>query len=306
MGGGSRIRQYERRFFQGEQARGEREDETFQTVGVFGEYEVREAEGGGYELLKDGESIGVFSEAKVEEGRIVFKLSHGVNLEVSEKEVREILAPEKAELCGLIAADGYISKRGKGIYEVSLSTIDKEMVEVFKRLSEEIYGITPHCYLKHHEIEGERRENYEVGIFSKKIFYDLQDLGIKGPRHYEFHPPIKHLDDKGKKAYLRGFFSGDGTVSVRGDRCLIRIDSTCKEGLEELREMLISIGFHPREIHKEEPGEPRRTKYSFCISKEEHLKFIEEIGSEREEHKDKFELIRQIHEERRRKKGETE
>ncbi|MBO3842232.1 MAG: hypothetical protein FGF48_07440 [Candidatus Brockarchaeota archaeon] len=126
MGGGSRIKQYERRFFEGEQIREEREDEIFHIVKTFRDYEVREAEGGGYEQLKSGEFVGTFSEAKVEGNRIIFELSHGVNLEVSEKGIREILTSEKAELCGLIASDGTICKyRGKyGGHEVSLRSID--------------------------------------------------------------------------------------------------------------------------------------------------------------------------------------
>lgn len=35
---------------------------------------------------------------------------------------------------------------------------------------------------------------------------DLWNLGIKGPRRYEFHPPLKHLDKEGMKAFLRGSF----------------------------------------------------------------------------------------------------
>lgn len=302
MGSGSRVRQYERRFFEGELTRGgEREEGHSILVKAFREYEIRKT-GDGYELLKGGEVVGVFPKAEIEKDRVVFKLNKGMNLEVSERGVREIFSPEKAKLCGLIAADGYIGKRGKGIYEVSLTTVDEEMVEIFKRLSKEVYGIIPHKYLKHHKIKGEIRENYDVPIFSKRVFYDLQDFGIKGPEHYEFHPPLKYLDKEGRRAYLRGFFSGDGTVGMSKSRYTIRIDSTCKKGLEELREILISVGFHPHEIHEQEPGEPRRTRYSFRIPEEEYLKFIEEIGSEKREHKYKFELIRRIYEEKKRRK----
>lgn len=130
----------------------------------------------------------------------------------------------------------------------------------------------------------------------REVFYDLWDLGIKGPGHYEFHPPLKHLDEEGKRAYVRGFFSGDGTLSVYGKKSVIRMSSTCKDGLVELREMLISLGFHPHDIH-EDRHECERPRYIFNIPAEEHVKFIEEIGSEKEEHKDKSELIRRIREE---------
>ncbi|MEM3712703.1 MAG: LAGLIDADG family homing endonuclease [Thermoproteota archaeon] len=143
MGGGSRIGQYERRFHEGEQEREREEIEVSYVVKTFGEYEIREAESGGYELLKGGEVIGTFTEAEIEEDRVVFKLAYGTSLEVSEKGVREILSPAKAELCGLLASDGCVRVGKGGRYEVSLSTVDEEMVEAFKRLCEEVYGITP-------------------------------------------------------------------------------------------------------------------------------------------------------------------
>ncbi|MBO3832266.1 MAG: hypothetical protein FGF51_02620 [Candidatus Brockarchaeota archaeon] len=188
-----------------------------------------------------------------------------------------------------------------GRYEVSLSTVDEEMVEVFKRLCEEVYGITPHCYLKHRKGE---EDSYEVGIYRKEVFYDLWDLGIKGPGHYEFHPPLKKLDEEGKRAYVRGFFSGDGTLAVYGRKSVIRMSSTCKDGLVELREILISLGFHPHEIYEDKHGR-ERPRYIFDIPTEEHVKFIEEIGSEKKGHKDKFEVVRRLREEieeRRRRK----
>ncbi len=244
MGSGSRVRQYERRFYGGEQARGEREEDTFHVAGTFGEYEVREAGGGGYELLKSGKVAGIFSEARVEEDRVAFKLSHGMNLEVSEKGVREIFGPGRAELCGLIAADGSISKyqerEGKStIYKIHLKTNDRELAEVFDKLFEETYRITPHHYIGHHKARGGKEQHYEEVVYSKKVAYDLWSFDIKGPEHYEFHPPTKYLDEEDKRAYLRGFFSGDGNVTFTGVSHSISISSTCREGLEELKEMLI-------------------------------------------------------------------
>jgi len=169
MGSGSRIKQYERRFFEGEQKRGEREEKAFHTLGIFGEYEVREAKGDGYELLKSGEVVGIFPEARIEEDRIVFKLSHGVNLVVSEKRVRETFSPERAELCGLMASDGcvckYRGKEGKSFgYEVSLTTIDYELVGVFKELFGDIYSMMPHERLKQHKTKEGEKEHYYVAI----------------------------------------------------------------------------------------------------------------------------------------------
>ncbi|MEM2058922.1 MAG: hypothetical protein QXZ66_08055 [Thermoproteota archaeon] len=93
MGSGSRIKQYGRRFFEGEQAREKREDEAFHVVKSFGKYEVRKAKEDGYELLKEGEVIGAFSQAKIEEDRVIFKLSRGMSLEISGKGIREMVFP---------------------------------------------------------------------------------------------------------------------------------------------------------------------------------------------------------------------
>ncbi len=311
MGSGSRIKQYGRRFFEGEQAREKREDEAFHVVKIFGKYEVHEAESGGYELLKGGEVIGTFSQARIEEERVIFKLSHGMNLELSEKGIRETLALEKAKLCGLMGSDGCVckhkGKEGSGVgYEVSLTTIDHELVGVFKELSENIYSMTSHEHIKYHKTKQGEKEHYYVAIYSKRVAYDLWDLGIKGPGPYEFHPPTRYLDDEGKRAYLRGFFSGDGNVSMWEKGHHIRIYSKCKEGLEELKRMLIDLDFHPSEIHTRDrgmiPGKFSGPEHHFSIPEEDHLKFIEEIGSEKEEHKRRFQLIRQVDKEKERRR----
>jgi len=81
MGGGSTVRQHERRFFQGEpEETGRKEEcgEAYWSVKTFGEYEVHKTEVGEYELIKMGIIVGVFSEARVEEERILFPLSHGI------------------------------------------------------------------------------------------------------------------------------------------------------------------------------------------------------------------------------------
>ncbi len=78
----------------------------------------------------------------------------------------------------------------------------------------------------------------------------------------------------------------------------IRIYSSYKEGLKELKEMFEDLGFHPSEIHEqhEKPTLGRHRKeynYYFSIPEEDHLRFME-VGSEKLGHKRKFELIKLI------------
>ncbi len=220
-------------------------------------------------------------------------------LEVSEKGVRRIVVPEKATLMGMIASDGsnvlYRKERSKGRYCTEYTTRfyskDKELIEMFDRLSEEIYDITPHHYTR------KRNSLITAQIYSKGIFYDLDDLDLK-PRPYEFHVPREHLDSEGKKAFLKGFFSGDGSISLsKGRITVMGIYSKYKEGLEELCQILTDVGFHPYEILEyQKPGE--ETCYYFLIPAKEYVKFMEEIGSYRPRHVLIFEEFKKKLEER--------
>lgn len=296
MGGGSAIRQYERRFLQGEREdTGKKEEceEARWAVKVFGEYEVRGTESGEYELIKGSTIIGTFSEARIEEERTLFPLSRGMLLEVSEKGIREIATPEKATFLGFISSDGsnayYRKIDSKGRHHTSYSTRffseDEELIEKFEELSKEIYGLTPHRYVRG------RNGLISAEVYSKGVFYDLSDFDVKTGA-YKFRIPREHLDDEGKKAYLKGFFSGDGTAHIvyTGD-LRIRFSSKCKEGLEGLRQILMDLNFHPNEIY-EEKEETGSVIYYFSIPSKEHEKFIEEIGSFKPKHIGVFEEYR--------------
>ncbi|MEM2687146.1 MAG: LAGLIDADG family homing endonuclease [Thermoproteota archaeon] len=305
MGGGTRVGQWKERFFEGEieyegaelQCRKD-ENKICCVIASFGEYEVRGTEEG-YKLLKGEEVIGVFKESIIEDGRILFELSHRVSLEVSEGGIREILAPEKAELCGLIASDGglYMNENYYH-YRVYLSSADEEVSKHYEDLFENIDCKKPHRY-RH---ETPLTSYYSEEIEDKSIYFDLWSLGIKGSAPYEFHVPKEHLDLKGARAYLRGFFTGDGSVAMKYDRIqnrtrfTIRFDSKYRDGLEELRVLLEDLGFHPLEIHEHHRED--RTYYYFVIPVEEHLKFIGEIGSEKPAHQEKFEIMKKMYEEK--------
>jgi len=270
-------------------------DEMPEMVKAFREYEVYKAKDSGYELVKEGVVVGSFSDARVEKNRVVFLLSHGTLLEVSEKGRREILTPEKAELCGLIASDGgnhfywrFNRKTGTyhPVYRTSLDSKDKELIDRFDSLFKEVYNAAPHHY-------PQRDGKMRTMASNKGIFYDLQDVGAKtGP--FKFHVPIEHLDEEGLRAYLRGFFSGDGNVSRQGaGRIAIRIYSSCGECLGEVRQAFIDLGFHPHEIHRR--VKPRwNPEHSFSIPAREHIRFIEEIGSKNPEHIRKFQEMRRV------------
>lgn len=287
MGGGSVIRQWERRFLQGKQESSGKKEKCAEVRGLvraFGEYEVYETEDGKHELIKNDYVVGIFSEARIEEERVLFSLSRGMLLEVSKSGVREIIGPEKAILMGLVASDGgysfrrSIHSRGKGYrtdYRTAFCSKDKELIDVFDDLVEKVYAKSSHHYV-------DKRDNtISSRVYSKDVFYDLYVLDLKlGP--HDFHVPREHLDGKGKLAFLKGFFSGDGCVCVSKD-VKLWFYSKSRRGIDELYQTLKDLGFHPLEIREKKTPEGRII-YGFMIPKKERVKFIEDIGSYKPRH----------------------
>jgi len=228
------------------------------------------------------------------------------------------MSPEKAELCGLIASDGglgiywkYSEERGyyQSSYKSYFSSSDQELIETFSHLVEEVYHETPRVY--------EDKEGFDAYVYDRKVYFDLADIGAKtGP--FEFRVPREHLDEEGKRKYLRGFFSGDGEAYREAHGYVIEFESTCKEGIEEIHETLEDLGFHPHPIHPRDYDEENwHRNYRFTIPSAEHIKFIEEIGSDKPSHQEVFEEIKKYregirqyklreHEERKSRKYEDE
>ena len=299
MGGGSVVRQRKRRFLQGDPESSGRKKkcaEARELVRAFGKYELFRVERGKYELIKGGVVVGTFSDAQVDRERVLFPLSRGMLLEVSENGVRDIIAPEKAMLMGLIASDGSygfrrtVHSRGKGYrtdYRTEFWSEDKELIDVFNNLVERTYAKIPHHYV-------DKRDNtISSRVYSKEVFYDLNGFELK-PEPYEFNVPRGHLDEEGKRAFLKGFFSGDGCVcksKKKKDDVKVWFYSKSKRGTEELHQTLKDLGFHPFEIKRRKTPEGRMF-YGFMISAKEHIKFIEEIGSYKPRHMQIFEKMR--------------
>lgn len=307
MGTGSAVRQKRRRFHQGESVTSriyptevvKRCDrEASETVKVCGTYEIRKTEDGEYELLKGGESVGWFSVAVVEDDRVLFPLSKGIQLEVSEGGHKEILTSEKAELCGLIGSDGGLySTRTHPDHEVHFISKDRELVERYNELFKKVYDIDPHLHFKK---KSKGRSYFESRTYVRGVYFDLWHLGIK-PEAFKFRVPLGHLDRDGMSAYLRGFFSGDGNISKDSNQFKIRVLSICKEGLIELREAFEFLGFHPKEICAVKRKTPSHDQYYFTIRVDEHIRFKDEIGTY---HPSRLRRLEEI--ERRHKMGEEE
>lgn len=300
MGGGSLIKQYQSRFYEGKHVNTEKKEgegsckQSYEQIIDFGEYKVGVTESGEYELLKGNSVISTFSEAQIEEGRFLFTLGLGTLLEVSRSRVREILTPEKAELCGLIASEGSLSPYTGGSHQIFFHSADKELIERYNELFEKVYNKTPHIY--------QGKGDLIAGIKDKEAYYDLREIGAKtGP--YRYHVPFEHLDEEGLRAYLRGFFSGDGSVARHGRYSIkLRVSSKYGDCLKEIHEAFAKLGFHTSEVRLDKTY---GTHY-LEIYAQDRIRFIEEIGSYNPAHRDKFESFRKAYVEGKVRRGREE
>lgn len=294
MGAGSRVRQFEHRFYQGEPSFSnavESCNEEAELIARFGEYQVlRGADG--YGLVREERTVGIFEEASVESERAIFKLSKGMLLEVTDEGAREIFSKAKAGLHGLTASDGslYGGPLGKSSHSIRFESESPELVDLYSSYFEDVYDRQMHRDLD--------RGYPRVMIGDKMAFYDLKDYGAKtGP--YTWDVPRAHLDREGAAEWLKCFFSGDGTVkkACMGRDYDIAFDSTNREGLEQIQALLLDE-FGIRSTLKPRPREDRpgrRPGYNLRIRDE--VTFAEEMGSYKEEH---IERLKKILEKKRR------
>lgn len=298
MGWGSLREQFRSRFNKGDYIDTEEKEEwlnceqAYKQIIDFGEYKVGKTENEEYELLKDNTLVSAFSEALMEEGRILFPLSHGMLLEISESGARKILTPEKAELCGLIAAEGSLYPYERKVHnQIFFHSADMEIIEKHIELFKKVYGVTPHIY--------QGKGEFIAGIKNKEAYYDLREIGVKtGP--YRYHVPIEHLDEKGSKAYLKGFFSGDGSVIQHGKYAIkLRITSKYGDCLEEIREAMLKVGFQPSEVRLDKTYGAHYLE----IYAHDRIKFIKEIGSYSPAHVEKFERFLEAYKEGKVRRG---
>jgi hypothetical protein len=292
LGAGRRTEQSESRSNQGKPRwSGEKDDclEGEQLVAEFGEYQIflgRE----GYELVKRGSPIGRFAEASLESSRVMFKLSRGMLLEVTEKGTREIFSKEKAGLHGFTASDGGMYR---GTHEIKITSESPELVDLYAQYFKAVYGLEMHY---RPELRRDRGKEYpRVRISNRIAFYDLKNYGAKtGP--YTWEVPRQRLDREGAREWLKCFFSGDGEVKKSGGRgYAIVYDSTHRSGLEEIQRLLLDeFGIRSDLQAERDRTKERRHKRPESVLKivrEDNIKFAKEIGSYKKEHIERLDEI---------------
>ncbi len=149
-----------------------------------------------------------------------------------------------AYVLGFFAADGCMIKNNRGAHFIEFQITDKDILLKIKKLLGSNHKIT------------ERKNNikwkmaYRLQIGSKKMFEDLIALGMTSRKSNTLKLPI--IPKKYFNHFVRGYFDGDGNVSIpnyiRADRknklsitLLAGFTSGSKEFLIELHSKLKTL-----------------------------------------------------------------
>ncbi len=202
----------------------------------------------------------------------------------------------KAEILGLLASDGtireYLSyykgfdkRRGKTYNRRQFCRII-EFINTNLKLIYNIIFLLDKCYEYKPNIGVDKRTGvYRLPITKGKIIDDIkQDINLGKKR---WNVPIKVLNGSSniKKAFIRGFFDGDGSTDItKYGTPRIRISSCNLKGLKNLSKLLVEFTIQhsflgPYKRKRKRKRKLRMPMYEINVKKASVNKFIKTIGS---------------------------
>lgn len=124
----------------------------------------------------------------------------------------KIDTPNKAYILGLLYADGS-NCISKGTVSISLQEEDKDLLEDIRK---EIQSGKPLEYLdysKKNDFGYAYKNQYRLLLFSKHMCNQLNDVGMIPNKSLKLKVP--NLDEHLYSHFIRGYFDGDGSLTIR-------------------------------------------------------------------------------------------
>jgi len=156
-------------------------------------------------------------------------------------------SPKMAYVLGFFTADGNMIKNKRGAHFIEFQITDKKLLKDIRKLLSSNHKIT----IRKRNKENKKWKNgYRLQIGSKEIFNDLLKFGLMPNKSKTINLP--NIPDKYLSHFVRGYFDGDGHVSIsnyirtnRNNKKSITIVSGFTSGskkiLEELHNKLKKI-----------------------------------------------------------------
>lgn len=169
-------------------------------------------------ILSDNFGIAVSTVGKILR-RLNLKLKRkgcfSAKYEINENFFEKIDTPEKAQILGLIFADGTMSKYNKNI---SIRLNEKD-TEYLKDVNKILDSTRPISFIKEHNmISPLNGKTYKAGatcildISRAKMYKDLENLGVCCRKTY-INVPMPNIPNELVKYFLLGLYEGDGCIT---------------------------------------------------------------------------------------------
>lgn len=134
----------------------------------------------------------------------------------------------KAYWLGLLLADGFLSNSGHATesFGISLSIKDKYILEEFVKDLESTYTVKEYIGKSKFENSCTDFAYAKLLIKSKQIFNKLIEYGFTTKKSYDGVVPEEHIPDDLKIHFIRGYFDGNGGLSIGSGSHLYTLDFT--------------------------------------------------------------------------------
>jgi len=134
----------------------------------------------------------------------------------------------KAYWLGLLLADGFLSNSGHATesFGISLSIKDKYILEEFVKDLESTYTVKEYIGKSKFENSCTDFAYAKLLIKSKQIFNKLIEYGFTIKKSYDGIVPEEHIPDNLKIHFIRGYFDGNGGLSIGSGSHLYTLDFT--------------------------------------------------------------------------------
>ncbi|OIO47446.1 MAG: hypothetical protein AUJ32_03015 [Parcubacteria group bacterium CG1_02_40_82] len=115
-------------------------------------------------------------------------------------------SPEMAYVLGFFTADGNMIRNKRGAHFIEFTSTNKDLLQKIKKM------ICPDHKISVRERGGNWKPAYRIQIGSKKIYNDFEHLGLMERKSKRMNFPL--IPEKYLAHYIRGYFDGDGSVTI--------------------------------------------------------------------------------------------
>lgn len=185
---------------------------------------------------------------------------------------------EKAYWLGFLMADGwisYIKNKTSGCVGIELQYRDIGHLRKFNKSLDGNYKITDRW--RKCTFNNKYHHSCVLRIYSLSMYKDLVSLGFT--KNKSFEALISNIDDDLKRHFIRGYFDGNGSVSIRKKQngCSVKITTASRKMVDDLIEELNKSGIST--IKYESVNEFGTTVYDLFVNgtNSNRIKFLDYI-----------------------------